>query len=159
MTNPFGSSDAQIFLGGLLGSDDAAVVVKHAITAFDSAYDAADRHSLVPERVSIEFWVCACLIDAVVNGTLYEPDDTTYQKSFKAVQAAFARRKLFHKNPIHDIQKSRKAVFDLLVVFDDEDKTELARRLHGTREYAEFSEAITDLMDRMEPPLKRGREA
>ena len=157
MTSPFSAPDAQIFLGGLLKSDDPAIVIKRAIQAYDAAMDTAiEKHSYVPERLSIECWVSCCLVDAVVNGTEYEADDTIYQKSFKAVQSAFTKRKLFHRETIHDIRKTRQAAFDVMLMFDDEEHSELARRLHGTMAYAAFSEAVTDLLDRLEPPLKRG---
>ena len=157
MTSPFSAADAQIFLGGLLKSDDAAIVVKRAIQTFDAALDTAmERHSCVPERIAIECWVSCCLVDAVVNGTEYEADDQTYQKAFKAVQSAFAKRKFLHRETIHDIQKTRRAAFDVMIHFDDEDHSELARRLHGTMAYAAFSESVSELLDRLEPPLKRG---
>lgn len=157
MLTPFSFPDAQIYLRELNGSDDAVVVLRRAVIAFDDAFDTADEtHKPVPEHTCIYFWVSCCLLDAVVNGTDYPAEDRAcgpeYDKAVAKLKAAFGKKKLFSTKPVIDMKPILREAFDNLAVFTDDDNVTTAQKCKESGEYEEFNESIIDLSDRLQRP-------
>ena len=157
MLTPFSFPDAQIYLRELNGSDDAVVVLRRAVIAFDAAYDTADEtHKPVPEHTCIYFWVSCCLLDAVINNTNYPAEDRAcgpeYDKAVAKLKAAFGKKKLFSTKPVIDMKPILRDAYDNLLMFTIADNVTTARKFEESGEFEEFSETIADLSDRLERP-------
>ena len=157
MLTPFSFPDAQIYLRELNGSDDAVVVLRRAVIAFDAAYDTADEtHKPVPEHTCIYFWVSCCLLDAVINNTNYPAEDRAcgpeYDKAVTKLKAAFGKKKLFSTKPVIDMKPILRDAYDSLLMFTIADNVTTARKFEESGEFEEFSETIADLSDRLERP-------
>lgn len=155
MITPFSFPDAQIYLRELNGSDDAVVVLRRAVIAYDDSYDTAEEnHNIVPEHTCVYFWVSCCLLDAIVNGTDYAASDKAcgaeYDKALKKLKAAFGKRKLFSSKPVIDMKPILRAACDSLLVFTIEDVNAVAKSFQESGEFSDFCESVTDLTDRLE---------
>ena len=156
MISPFTYADPMIFLRELNGSDDIVVVLKRALAEFDDAIDNAfEKHTLVTEEKCINAWVSVCLLDAALNGTDYSDEESgceaAYRDAVKALHTALSKKRFLSTKPVYDIEAIKAAAFDQLVNLDDEEHTELAKKISQTEDEPAFREAITELMERLTP--------
>lgn len=160
MISPFDFSESSIFLQELNGSDDIVVVLKRSATAFGDAYERADeKHTLVPLRTCTDFWVSACLLDAVLNGTDYSDgessSDAAFRKAIEKLKTAFARKRFISGKPYYDIEAVKDTVYTELTVFGIGDNSELFNKLTEKGKSEEFSDMVTGLMNRLIPNGKK----
>ena len=161
MVTPFASGDAGAFLRALSRAEDAASLTESTLQAFSDAVEAIEdgtRTERIPERDCIAVWICGCLLDAIANDAVYEPDAARYgltdeyRLAEKALAEALTRTRgvLWFKKPLHDLRALAFLADDCLLVLENEDDTELGRRIAGTEEDGELVDALTELNIRLE---------
>ena len=160
MATPFSYEPAKAFLYDVSHAEDAASLIETTLQAFTDAMYAIDdetRTELIPETLCIQVWICGCLLDAIANDAVYEPEAAKYGLSDefrlaeKATGEAFSRKKgLFFRKPLHDMRELASQADDCLLVLDHEDYTELGKRLMGTDTGSELTDELTALNIRLE---------
>jgi hypothetical protein len=157
MYSPFQFPEAMIYLRELNGSDDAVVVLKRAVIAFDDSYDVAEeKHIPVPAHTCINYWVSCCLIDAIVNDTDYtEEGGAEYAKAFKKLKTAFGKKRFLSTKPVNDIHPTLQNAYENLFMFTIEEDVELVRKVREAGEFEDFCDAIVALSERLEPHVTK----